>query len=139
MMVKRALKAGGDDGDDQDSVASDDEPAPSTEGVMGVVRQALNYVQTTAALAGFTARGSQLLADAMGLATVGDGISFDAYPVQCALQWSWYSRYFAYLCLPLVIVSAAAFIHAARFLLCRQRYVRCATGCGPKKAGNPVG
>lgn len=64
--------------------------------VMGVVRVFMNYAQITAAVGSFALKGPALAAKVLSVGDAANGVSLDAWFVQCAMESTYYDRFLAY-------------------------------------------
>ena len=88
----------------------------------GAVRVMVNFLQASSMLGTFRIKGPALVADMLGYTSVGDGVSLDAFPIQCALGGlSYYTQLFTYMALPVVVVTSVALYNLGKYAAARRR------------------
>lgn len=95
--------------------------AASSSGATGAMRILINFLQASSMLGSFRIKGPALVAEILGFSKVGDGVSLDAFPVQCAIGLTYYQQFYAYLALPLLVIAVAALVAVFTFVRARHK------------------
>ena len=78
--------------------------------LMAVCRIMLNWLQLTSALGTFALKAPEVASDMLNLSSASDGISLNAFFVQCAVRFTYYSLYASYCAFPFVTVGLVGLV-----------------------------